>query len=548
MEFPPSLLVKLLHSVPHVNITLHVVNNTFNPNSNVYIESLGILASIPAAILILALVGLLLYLLTRCCDRKSRKSKSQSCQKFTLITTTLFCCAAIGLGLYGNDDFHNGILQAHGSGKQIVGMIANFTNRTERLKQDIRSKVLMSDIEDVFDRPAFNQTAVKLLLDNVRMVKENTTRAVSSLETVLYLIRPMEKGDSLKYILGLTDKYESIRWPATLGFLTVLLLLCTILVIGVARSSRCALIFFSVFGLFGVIICWLLSGIYLASSVALGDFCMRPNDFLCRQVAMRRMDDVNFLNCGSLRNRFILRLNESRDNIERAREAFLTVSSISSGIYPKIEVGQSIEQIDRELSDGKYQLQALTGMLDRRNVDRNYYLALKGLCGGGLLGLSLMMVASLATAFLLTILVCVDSHTWIYLSKRRPYGDKSETTPFLNSSASTASPTGPILSGNSTINRTLLHHQQNQGSSLAVSNVGRNGTAQIRGLAYNGESPPPDYNIVVHDTRLSSGHQTLGRLPSQAPSVHSVSIPGPNNGKYATLSKQCKTLEANDFY
>lgn len=60
----------------------------------------------------------------------------------------------------------------------------------------------MSDIEDVFDRPAFNQTAVKLLLDNVRMVKENTTRAVSSLETVLYLIRPMEKGDSLKYILG----------------------------------------------------------------------------------------------------------------------------------------------------------------------------------------------------------------------------------------------------------------------------------------------------------------------------------------------------------
>lgn len=84
---------------------------------------------------------------------------------------------------------------------------------------------------------------------------------------------------------------------------------------------------------------------------------------------------------------------------------------------------------------------------------------------------------------------------------RRPYGDKSETTPFLNSSASTASPTGPILSGNSTINRTLLHHQQNQGSSSAVSNVGRNGTAQIRGLAYNGESPPPDYNIVVHDTR-----------------------------------------------
>lgn len=79
--------------------------------------------------------------------------------------------------------------------------------------------------------------------------------------------------------------YESIRWPATLGYLTVLLLLCVILVIGVARSSRCALIFFSVFGLFGLIICWLLSGIYLASSVALSDFCMRPHDFMCGQAA-----------------------------------------------------------------------------------------------------------------------------------------------------------------------------------------------------------------------------------------------------------------------
>lgn len=40
-----------------------------------------------------------------------------------------------------------------------------------------------------------------------------------------------------------------------------------------------------------------------------------------------------------------------------------------------------------------------------------------------------------------------------------------------------------------------------------------------------------------------SGHHTLGRLPS-----HSAGLAGPNNGKYATLSKQCKTLESNDFY
>lgn len=41
----------------------------------------------------------------------------------------------------------------------------------------------------------------------------------------------------------------------------------------------------------------------------------------------------------------------------------------------------------------------------------------------------------------------------------------------------------------------------------------------------------------------SSGHHTLGRLPS-----HSGMTAYGANGKYATLSRQCKTLEANDFY
>lgn len=69
-------------------------------SSFISLQSLGILASIPAAILIISLVGLLLYLLTRCCDRKSRKVQSQACQKFTLISITLFCCAGIGLGKF----------------------------------------------------------------------------------------------------------------------------------------------------------------------------------------------------------------------------------------------------------------------------------------------------------------------------------------------------------------------------------------------------------------------------------------------------------------
>lgn len=336
-----------------------------------------------------------------------------------------------------------------------------------------------------------------------------------------------------------------------------------------------------------------------------------------------------------------------------------------------------IEPIDRELLNGREQLMQLKEMLDQPTVRKHYIEAMRGLCNSGLFGLSLMMVASLVAAALLTILVCVDSHTWIYLSKRygiyfgglfdcnrfinKPHSestskrltnDKSETTPFLNSSASTASPTQPqILSGTSTINRTLLHHQQQHhhdavpmvptgASAMSAASAGpgrhNNGLSAIRGSAYSGDSPPPDYNIVVHDSRhgfisfsyvLSSfsrvlrailarlysllhiefdllvpfelrsfitdshslcsclafhlngkmhskidyhltnqltvienvpphrhsapsgshHHSTLGRLPSQHMQMHGSGM-GPSGGKYATLSKQCKTLESNDFY
>lgn len=91
---------------------------------------------------------------------------------------------------------------------------------------------------------------------------------------------------------------------------------------------------------------------------------------------------------------------------------------MSRDLYPRVEMGATVEQIDGELNESRFVLSDLITMLDRRAVDRNYESAMKGMCEGTLLGLAIMTVAALATAFFLTLLVCVDSHTWIYLSKR----------------------------------------------------------------------------------------------------------------------------------
>lgn len=38
MHFEKSIIVQILHSIPHINVSLNFVNSTFNPNSSAYIE------------------------------------------------------------------------------------------------------------------------------------------------------------------------------------------------------------------------------------------------------------------------------------------------------------------------------------------------------------------------------------------------------------------------------------------------------------------------------------------------------------------------------
>lgn len=79
-----------------------------------------------------------------------------------------------------------------------------FILQTDQLKRDIGSKVLTSDMEETFEKPTFNQTGLKILLDNLRVVRENTAEAVGALEKVLYLARPAEQTDSLKLLLNVS--------------------------------------------------------------------------------------------------------------------------------------------------------------------------------------------------------------------------------------------------------------------------------------------------------------------------------------------------------
>ncbi|KOB67662.1 Uncharacterized protein OBRU01_15572 [Operophtera brumata] len=136
-EYKPPRLSQFLHALPHINVTLH--------------RSLGILGSIPGAWLILTLTVLLIYLLTRCCDRKQRPPKSITTLKITLMILSVLCCGAIGSHI---------LEEAMGS----------------------RAQEPLIRIADALDQPVANQTALGTLLRALSALRLNASAAVSAAE------------------------------------------------------------------------------------------------------------------------------------------------------------------------------------------------------------------------------------------------------------------------------------------------------------------------------------------------------------------------------
>lgn len=127
----------------------------------------------------MSLFGLLLYLLTRCCDRKPRPAHSITSLKVTLSIVTVLCCAAIGLGLYGNDDLHNGLLEVLQAGRKVDGVVSSVRNQTFILENTLTMKIQqqLTELEDIFDQKTNNQTALAQLQQALLTAKGNITIA-----------------------------------------------------------------------------------------------------------------------------------------------------------------------------------------------------------------------------------------------------------------------------------------------------------------------------------------------------------------------------------
>ena len=107
---------------------------------------------------------------------------------------------------------------------------------------------------------------------------------------------------------------------------------------------------------------------------------------------------------------------------------FSTSKSISLVLFKGLGLPPKLSAVQADINTSERLLTQLTALVDCKAVHFSYLNATKGLCEGGLLGLVLMLIASFIAAILLTVMVWVDSHTWIYIRKRNDYAQVEEAS------------------------------------------------------------------------------------------------------------------------
>lgn len=337
----------------------------------------------------------------------------------TLAVIAVLCCGAIGLGLYGNDDLHNGLVHLLAQGRQVEALVTAVKNHTNTIQVALNDRIAkqLTELRDIFERPTTNQTAALNLIrkvDNISATNDIAAQATRDIRQFLGSV-------TLVPVLSLGEKIESIRWPVTMGVLSVLLVLCVILLVGVARHSRCALITFSVCGLLAVIASWLLASVYLASTVALGDLCIAPDKYLASEAAPWIPPEIllHYTHCEAARaNPFTRGLREAKQAMDQARKDLNVLKPMAIDLFRNSGLDPKFSLLHTEVNAAERFITSLTTLVDCRALHSHYVEGARGLCNIGLLGLALMLLSSVLSGLLFTVLVWVDSHTWIYIRKR----------------------------------------------------------------------------------------------------------------------------------
>lgn len=114
------------------------------------------------------------------------------------------------MGLYGNDDLHSGLLEVLTAGRKVDNLVSSVRNQTNALEHTLTAKikVQLTELEDIFDFPASNQTALSLLIHSLEIVKGNITIASTAVGDIRRPIQGISMGGFLTVKLNFNSLYH----------------------------------------------------------------------------------------------------------------------------------------------------------------------------------------------------------------------------------------------------------------------------------------------------------------------------------------------------
>ena len=435
-----SIFAKWFHSLPHVDIRLNYLKNTtFNPNDNQYLESLGILVAIPGFWLILTLLFFLIFFLCRCCDANNKKKRKLTLCKCCLFMFAVLSSLIIVVGMFGSLVSHQGLQQVQNNTEDMSSVVEGIKRQTTLISDSFKNDLdtNFGKLKSLFDTLVTDLSVKTSLIRIVTTAQRNASNAERQLDIIN---KRLEKLD-IKSVAEHLKTMESIRWPTTFGVLGSLTFVCLILIWGILRHSRCVLILFSVLGLLSLVVCWVITSVYLGISVAGSDFCLDPQPFISEQFNNAIDEQVfdYYVSCNT-QNPFHKSIEEVTKKLEWYKRFNEDIKNLCQMRCNSRDITDKLHALQTDFNRIKEDWQLLEAFLDCQRFHQDYIQMMTSTCKEVLEGVVLMLLSSSATGLCFTVLVLCASHTWINIRKKRPLiaDQTEETDPFLPPASSTS--------------------------------------------------------------------------------------------------------------
>ncbi|XP_053309965.1 protein tweety homolog 2 [Spea bombifrons] len=428
VEYITPWWVYWLHNLPHLELSLQPRSSDFNPTDPGYQQSLLFWALLIAICAAINLLFLTIYLIYFCCCKKHEeteiKKTSSCCVTWTAVISGLLCCAAVGIGFYGNSETNDGIYQLtyslDNANHTLAGIDSLVSGTSSKMKEGLDQHLLR--LSEIF--------AVKVdYVQSLRIMQRMAGNIIQQLASL-----PNWQGTSvnLSEIARQTSFIEYYRWLSYLFLFILDLVICFVTCLGLAKRSKCLLIAMLCFGLATLTLSWASLALDTSTAVGTSDFCVAPDKFIMNMTQDQVSAEVvrYYLYCSqSLKNPFQQALTSFQRSLSTMQIQIQGLLQFAVPIFPTAQ--KDLLGIQLLLNTSESNLHQITALLDCRGLHKDYLEALIGMCYDGVEGLLYLGLFSLMAALAFSAMVCAAPRAWNLLaSSDRDYNDIDEEDPF----------------------------------------------------------------------------------------------------------------------